>query len=109
MQELFVRYGNAQWFEDKNLSYTDVDYASTRWRPDLYPLPCRQNVQMTTGEDGRHSFTVVNPLPAEAILDISPCVKVSAIAVDQFPFLLDFVLLGTKSKTVCACEDADAC
>ena len=43
-QEIFVRYGSAKWFENKNIPYVDVDYASTMWRPDLHPLPCRQNV-----------------------------------------------------------------
>ena len=93
-QEFFVRYGGADWFEGRNISYADVDYTSTMWRPDLHPLPCRQEVAPIAGTDGRHSFTVVKAIPSGTVLEISLCVEVSVIVVDQFPYLWDFVLTG---------------
>ena len=109
-QEILVRYGSAKWFESKNIPYSDVDYASTMWRPDLHPLPCRQNVRQTTGPDGRHSFAVVaDTMPSGTVMDISLCVEVSLIVVDQFPFLWDFVLIDPTTQTVCAREDAEVC
>ena len=93
-QELFVRYGSAEWFDTKNIPYTDVDYASTMWRPDLQPLPCRKKVVQTTGADGRRSYIVREAVPSGAVLEISLCLEVPVIAVDQFPFLWDFVLTG---------------
>ena len=80
------------------------------WRPDLHPLPCRQSVRHTTAADGRHSFSVLaDIIPAGTFLDISLCVKVSVIVVDQFPVLWDFVLVGATAQTVCAREDAEVC
>ena len=93
-QELFIRYGDAKWFEDKNIPYADVDYASTRWRPDLQPLPCRQDVIQTTGPDGRRSYAVRDAVPSGTVLESSLCLDVPVIAVDQFPFLWDFVITG---------------
>ena len=87
-----VQYGDAKWFEAKNIPYADVDYASTMWRPDLHPLPCRQNVSHTTGADGRHSYAILEALPSGTVLEISLCLEVPVIVVDQFPFLWDFVL-----------------
>ena len=63
-QEIFIRYGNAKWFEGKNVPYADVNYASTMWRPNLRPLRCRQSVDKTTGADGRHSFAVLADIPS---------------------------------------------
>ena len=91
-QEILVRYGDASWFESRNIPYADVDYASTRWRPDLQPLPCRKNVTQTTGADGRRSYAVREAVPSGAVLEISLCLKVPVVVVDQFPFLWDFVL-----------------
>ena len=91
-QEIFCGYGGPGWFEPKNLPYTDVDYASTRWRPDLQPLPCRKNVIQTTGVDGRRRYAVREAVPSGAVLEISLCLEVPVIVVDQFPFLWDFVL-----------------
>ena len=109
-QEILVRYGSAKWFEVKNIPYADVDYASTMWRSDLHPLPCRQNVRQTTGADGRHSFAVlVDTIPSGTVMEISLCVEVSAIVVDQFPVLWDFVLIDATTHTVCAPEDAGVC
>ena len=108
-QEILVQYGDAIWFACRNIPYVDVDYASTMWRPDLHPLPCRENVRHTTGADGRDSFSVVTKLPAGTFLDISLCVKVSVIVVDQFPFLWDFVLTEAVSQTVCAHENVEVC
>ena len=93
-QEILVRYGDAKWFESKNLQYADVDYTSTMWRPDLYPLPCPQSITHKTGADGIHSFAVIEAMPSGVLLDVSLCVKVSVVVVDQFPFLWDFVLTG---------------
>ena len=93
-QEIFVWYGGAQWFNKKNIPYTDVDYASTMWRPDLHPLPCRQSVDQTTGADGRHIFTAPEVIRSGTVLDVSLCVDVSVIVVDQFPYMWDFVLTG---------------
>ena len=93
-QEIFIRYGNAQWFERRNIPRADVDYASTMWRPDLHPLPCRQSVAQKTRADGRHSFAVREAVPSGTVLEVSLCLEVSVVAVDQFPFLWDFVLTG---------------
>ena len=93
-QEIFIRYGNAQWFGLRNIPYAAVDYASTMWRPDLHPLPCRQRVGQTTGADGRYIFTVREAVSSGTVLEVSLCVEVSVTAVDQFPFLWDFVLTG---------------
>ena len=94
-QEVFIRYGGAQWFERNNIPRADVDYASTMWRPDLHPLPCRESaVRPTIGADGRLSFIVVGAVPSGTVLEISLCVEVSPFVVDQFPYLWDFVLTG---------------
>ena len=109
-QELLVRYGDADWFERRHIPYFDVDYASTMWRPDLQPLPCRENVRPTTGADGRHSFAVLaDTIPSGTILEISLCVEVSLNVVDQFPVLWDFVIMDATTQTVCAREDAEVC
>ena len=93
-QELFIRYGSARWFADRNLSYSDVDYASTRWRADLLPLPMRLKVAQIIGADGRHSYAVLEDVRPGSILEISVCVEVSVVVVDQLPFLRDYVLTG---------------
>ena len=93
-QEIFIRYGSAKWFEEKNIPYTDVDYASTMWRPDLHPLPCRQSVAQTTGANGRNIFFVRKAIPSGTVLEVSVCLEVSVVAIDQVPFLWDFVLTG---------------
>ena len=108
-QEILVRYGGAEWFERRNIPYSDVDYASTMWRPDLHPLPCRQSIRKTTGSDGRHSFVVLKAVPSATVLEISLCVEVSVIVVDQFPVLRDFVLIGATAQTVCARENSEVC
>ena len=64
------------------------------WRPDLHPLPCRQTVDQTTGADGRLIFTAPEVIRSGTVLDVSLCVEVSVIVVDQFPYLWDFVLTG---------------
>ena len=102
-QEILVRYGSAKWFEVKNIPYLDVDYASTMWRPDLHPLPCRQRVGKITGADGRHTFAVLEAVPSGTVLEISLCVEVSVIVVDQFPFLWDFVLSGEMKYEYIGC------
>ena len=106
-----VRYGGAEWFEAKGVPYVHVDYASTMWRPKLRPLPCRVNLRHTTHEDGRHSFAVLHhTIPVNTVLDMSPCVKVSIIVVDQFPVLWDFVLFSaTKPFTVRARDNPEVC
>ena len=92
-QELFILYHGA-WFEDRNLPYAEVDYASTMWRPDLRPLPHRRKVVQKTRADGRHSYAVFEDIMPGSILEISRCLEVSVVVVDQFPFLWDFVLTG---------------
>ncbi len=87
-----------------------MDYASTMWRPDLHPLPCRKNVRQTTGADGRDSFAVMDDTtPSGTVMDISLCVEVSLNVVDQFPVLWDFVIMDAPAETVCAREDAEVC
>ena len=109
-QELLVRYGGANWFEVKNIPYADVDYASTIWRPNLHPLPCRQRVGKTKGEDGRPRFAVlVDTILPGTVVEISICVEVSVIVVDQFPVLWDFVIMDAVTQQVCALEDAEVC
>ena len=97
-QEIFVRYGSEEWFQCKNIPYADIDYASTMWRPDLEPLPCRQKLAVTTGADGRHIFTVVRAMPSGIVLETSLCVEMSVTVVDQFPYLWDFVLTGNMEN-----------
>ena len=109
-QEIFVRYGSAKWFESKKLTYTDVDYANTMWRPDLPRLPCRRKVVQITGADGRHTFAVLKNVTSGTFLEISLCLEVSVIAVDQFPFLWDFVLTGDMEYEYIGClSPADFC
>ena len=72
----------------------DVDYASTMWRPDLQPLPRRKKVLQITGADGLRNYAVLEAVPPGTVLEISLCLKVPVVAVDQFPFLSDFVLTG---------------
>ena len=102
-QEILVRYAGAEWFESKSIPYTEVDYARTMWRPDLHPLPCRQNVNLITEADGRCNFAVQSNVQSGTVMDVSLCVEVSLVVVDQFPFLWDFVLTGAATEqTVCA-------
>ena len=107
-QELFILYGSAKWFEGRNLSYADVDYASTMWRPDLHPLPYRRNIVQRTGVDGRHSYAVLEAIRPGSILEISPCVEVSLNVVDQLPFLWDFVLTGETENEHTGCQQTSA-
>ena len=102
-QEIFVRYGGVEWFENKNIPYADVDYASTMWRPDLHPLRCRVSFDHVTGADGRHSFTILEAVSSGTVLEISLCVDVSVIVVDQFPFLWDFVFTGKTEYGYIGC------
>ena len=107
-QEIFIRYGDPGWFESKNLHYVDVDYASTMWRPDLQPLPCRQSVDETTGADGRHSFFVREAVPSGTVLEVSLCLEVAVRVIDQFPFLMDFVLTGETKNGHTGCQQTSA-
>ena len=107
-QELFLRYLSAKYFQCRNIPRVNVDYASTMWRPELQPLPCRQNVDPTTGADGQHSFTVVEAIPSGTVLEISLCVEVSVIVVDQFPYLWDFVLTGETENEHTGCQQTSA-
>ena len=74
------------------------------WRPDLHPLPCRQSVAQTTGADGRHSFAVREAVPSGTVLEISLCLEVPVVFVDQFPFLWDFVLTGETENEHTWCQ-----
>ena len=107
-QEIFIRYSSALWFESKNVSYIDVDYASTMWRPDLHPLPCRESVRHTTGADGQHSFAVPKAIQSGTVLETSLCVEVSVVVVDQFPYLWDFVLTGETENEHTGCQPTSA-
>ena len=107
-QEILVRYGGVGWFESKNIQYTDVDYASTMWRAELHPLPCPQSVVYKTGEDGGGSFAVLEAVSPGAVLEISLCVEVSAVVVDQFPYLSDFVLIGETENDHTGCQQTSA-
>ena len=64
------------------------------WRPDLHPLPRRRNVVQITRADGRHSYRILEAVPSGAVLEISLCLEVSVIVLDQFPFVWDFALTG---------------
>ena len=90
------------------MSYTDVDYASTMWRPDLRPLPYRRKVAQRTGADGRHSYAVLENIRPGSILEISLCVEVSVVVVDQFPFVWDFVLTGETENGHTGCQQTSA-
>ena len=70
------------------------------WRPDLHPLPCRRKVDQRTGPDGRHSYAVREAVPSGTVLEISVCLEMSLIVVDQFPYVWDFVLTG-KMENEC--------
>ena len=107
-QEIFIRYGSAQWFECRNIPHADVDSARTMWRPDLHPLPCRQSVAQATGADGRHSFAVRKAVPSGTVLEISLCVEVSLNIVNQFPVLWDFVLIGETENDRTGCQQTSA-
>ena len=107
-QELFYRYGGAEWFEQKKLPHTHVDYASTKWRPDLAPLPCCQNVLQTIGVDGRRGYAVLEVVPSGTVLEISVCLEVPVVVVDQFPFLWDFVLTGEMQNVHAGCQSPGA-
>ena len=108
-QELFIRYGDVTWFQWKNIPCTNIDYASTMWRPDLHPLPCRQDVAQTTEADGRHSYAVVEAVPSGTVLEISLCLEVSVRVVDQFPFLWEFVLTGETENNEYTGVPTDFC
>ena len=107
-QEIFVRYGTALWFRCKNIRYSVVDYATTMWRPDLNPLPCRQSVAPTVGADGRHIFTVNGAIPSGTVVEISLCVQIWASVVDQFPYLGDFVIIGETENEYTGCQQTFA-
>ena len=53
-------------------------------------------------------FYAMANLPSGALVEISLCVKVSLIVVDQF-LLWDFVIIDATTQTVCAREDAEVC
>ena len=79
------------------------------WRPDLRPLTCPQNIGYKTGADGQHSFVVrADTIPAGTVVEISLCVEVSVIVVDQFPYLWDFVLIGETEKENTGCQQTNA-
>ena len=103
-QELFIRYGSAKWFKCKNMQCADVDYASTMWRPDLHRLPRRRHVAQMTRADGRRSYGVLEAVPSGTVLEISLCLNVSLVVVDQFPSLWDFVLTGETQSVHAGCQ-----
>ena len=103
-QELFYRYGDAKWFQKKNITYIEIDYANTMWRPDLQPLPCRKDVIQTIGDDGRPSYAVREAVPSGAVVEISLCLEVPFLVVDQLPYLWDFVLTGETENVYVGCQ-----
>ena len=102
-QEIFIRYSSAHWFEIRSIPFADVDYASTMWRPDLQPLPCRQSVAQSTGADGRHSFFVREAVPSGAVIEVSLSVEVPLDIADHIPSLRDFVLTGEMESEKVLC------
>ena len=108
-QELFYWYGDAQWFKTKNISHTEVDYANTMWRPDLQPLPCRKDVIQTIAADGRRSYAVREAVASGAVVEISLCLVVPLVVVDQLPYLWDFVLTGETENVRVDCLPMELC
>ena len=102
-QEVFVSYGDAEWFEDKNISYIDVDYASAQWRPELHPLPCRQNVVQRKGRDGRLRYIALADISSGTVIEISVCLEMPTIAVDKFS-LWDYALTGLMAHMHAGCH-----
>ena len=78
------------------------------WRPDLNPLPCRQNFAWAVGADGRYIFTVIGAIPSGTVLEMSLCVEISVTVVDQFPYLWDFVLTGETENKCTGCQQTSA-
>ena len=103
-QELFIRYGGAEWFQSKKIMRVDVDYASTMWQPDLHPLPCPREVGMEYGADGRRVFFTNEAVPRGTVLIVSLCLEVAVRVVDQLPFLWDFVLTGETGNEYTGCQ-----
>ena len=85
-----------------------MDYASTMWRPDLQPLPCRQSVAQSTGADGRHSFFVREAVPSGAVIEVSLCVEVPLDIADHIPSLRDFMLTGEMESEQTASQQTFA-
>lgn len=103
-QEIFVSYGNAEWFEDKDIPIIDIDYASTQWRPELHPLPCRQNVIQRKGRDGRLRYIVLALyISSGTVLEISLCLEMPTIVVDKY-FLWDYALTGLTTHVHASCH-----
>ena len=63
-------------------------------------------VRHGTGVDGRNSIAVVGAVPSGTVLEISLCVEVSVIVVDQFPYLWDFVLTGEMRHENTGCQQS---
>ena len=65
------------------------------WWPEIKPLPCHKNVvQIIEADAGRRRYVVNESVPSCADLEVSLCLVVPVIVVDQFPFLWNFVLTG---------------
>ena len=93
-EEIFLSYGDSDWFEYNEITYISVDAALTRWRPELTPLPCRQPViQKNAGSDGDVSFIITRDVSEGTVLETSVCLKVPADAVDTYS-IGDVVLTG---------------
>ena len=76
------------------------------WRPDLHPLPCRHDVVQSTAAP--YSYVVLEDAPSGTVLEVSLCLEVSLIVVDQFPFLWDFVLTGETENDHTGCQQTSA-
>ena len=93
-EEIFVQYGDSEWFEGHGLTYVSVDPALAMWRPELTPLPCRQPViQKTADDDGDVSFIITRDVSEGTLLEISACIKMPVDLVDTYS-LGDVVLTG---------------
>ena len=101
-QEIFISYG-AGWFEDKNIPYINVDYASTQWRPELHPLPCGKKVLQRTGVDGTRSYVVLADISSGTVLEVSLCLEVPTNVVDKFS-LWDYALTGLMAHMHTDCH-----
>ena len=84
-EEIFVSYGDPDWFEDKGLPYVPVDAALARWRPELTPLPCRIPViQKTADGDDDVSYIIMRDVPAGTVLETSLCLEMPPDTVDTY-------------------------
>ena len=84
-EEIFVQYGDSEWFEGHGLTYVSVDPALAMWRPELTPLPCRQPVdQIAADDDDDVSYIITKDVPAGTVLETSLCLEMPPDTVDTY-------------------------